>query len=184
MLAVEELAERVKGYQPNADLQLLRKAYDYAEKAHQGQKRKSGDPYFIHPASVAGVICDLRLDLASVCAGLLHDVVEDTLATRKDIEGEFGTEIADLVDGVTKLSQVNFTSKEDRQASSSVRTAAISPCFTAAWPAFTRKSAPGTFHFGSLALWSQQYSHTDTTMPPPSSRSFMVPRDRFASHVP
>ncbi len=116
MLAVEELVERVKGYQPAADTSLLRKAYDYAEKAHHGQKRKSGDPYFTHPASVAGVICDLRLDLASVCAGLLHDVVEDTLATRKDIEGEFGAEIADLVDGVTKLSQVNFTSKEDRQA--------------------------------------------------------------------
>jgi guanosine-3',5'-bis(diphosphate) 3'-pyrophosphohydrolase len=82
----------------------------------RGQTRKSGDPYIVHPVSVAGIIAELRLDTASVCAGLLHDVVEDTLATTEDIEKEFGVEIADLVDGVTKLSKINFTSKEDRQA--------------------------------------------------------------------
>jgi GTP diphosphokinase / guanosine-3',5'-bis(diphosphate) 3'-diphosphatase len=116
MFPVESIIERVQTYQPAADAQLIRRAYDYSKRAHEGQKRKSGDPYFIHPASVAGIITELRLDTASVCAGLLHDVVEDTLATTKDIEREFGAEIADLVDGVTKLSQINFTAKEDRQA--------------------------------------------------------------------
>ena len=116
MLQVEELISRVRSYQPNADVELLQRAYDYSYRAHSGQKRKSGDPYFVHPCSVAGIITELRLDTASVCAGLLHDVVEDTLATTKDIEKEFGGEIASLVDGVTKLSLINFTSKEDRQA--------------------------------------------------------------------
>jgi hypothetical protein len=81
-----QLKERVRSYQPAADLELLERAYLYSEKAHTGQTRKSGDPYFSHPASVAGIITELRLDLASVCAGLLHDVVEDTLATVTDIE--------------------------------------------------------------------------------------------------
>src|SRR6476469_8537932 len=116
MIESSDLIDRVRAYQPAADADLLRRAYDYSEKAHTGQKRKSGDPYFIHPASVAGIITELRLDTASVCAGLLHDVVEDTLATTKDIEREFGGEIASLVDGVTKLGKINFTSKEDRQA--------------------------------------------------------------------
>src|SRR3954468_13013602 len=116
MLEVIDLIDRVRAYQPAADSDLIKRAYDYSSKAHTGQMRKSGDPYFIHPASVAGIITELRLDTASICAGLLHDVVEDTLATTTDIEREFGQEVAFLVDGVTKLSQINFTSKEDRQA--------------------------------------------------------------------
>ena len=116
MLQVDEIIRRVKTYQPAADSDIIKRAYDYSFRMHSGQMRKSGDPYFVHPASVAGIITDLRLDTASVCAGLLHDVVEDTLASSKDIEREFGGEIASLVDGVTKLSQINFTSKEDRQA--------------------------------------------------------------------
>jgi GTP pyrophosphokinase len=116
MLSVLELTERVRTYQPSADTDLISRAYAYGQRAHNGQTRKSGDPYFSHPASVAGIITDLRLDTASVCAGLLPDVVEDTLATTTDIEREFGQEVAFLVDGVTKLSKINFASKEDRQA--------------------------------------------------------------------
>ena len=116
MLSLNELCDRVRAYQPGADVDLIARAYAYGEKAHEGQTRKSGEPYFSHPASVAGVITGLRLDTASVCAGLLHDVVEDTLATTDDIEREFGQEVAFLVDGVTKLSKINFASKEDRQA--------------------------------------------------------------------
>jgi len=116
MLQVEEIIDRVKAYQPTADANLIKRAFDYSFKMHEGQTRKSGDPYIVHPVSVAGIITELRLDTASVCAGLLHDVVEDTLASPKDVEKQFGTEIASLVDGVTKLSKINFTSKEDRQA--------------------------------------------------------------------
>ena len=116
MLQVSEIIDRVRAYQPTADGELIKRAFDYSYKMHEGQMRKSGDPYIIHPVSVAGIITELRLDTASVCAGLLHDVVEDTLASSKDIEKHFGYEIASLVDGVTKLSKINFTSKEDRQA--------------------------------------------------------------------
>ena len=116
MLQVDEIIDRVRAYQPTADGELIKRAFDYSYKMHEGQMRKSGDPYIIHPVSVAGIITELRLDTASVCAGLLHDVVEDTLASSKDIEKHFGYEIASLVDGVTKLSKINFTSKEDRQA--------------------------------------------------------------------
>jgi GTP pyrophosphokinase len=116
MLKLAELVERIRGYHPAADVEIVSRAYDYSVRAHEGQKRKSGDPYFIHPAAVAGIITELRLDTASICAGLLHDVVEDTLATVEDVEREFGAEVAFLVDGVTKLSKINFASKEDRQA--------------------------------------------------------------------
>ena len=116
MLTSADLVDRIRAYQPAVDAQMITMAYAYSEQAHAGQQRKSGDPYFVHPVSVAGILTELRLDAASVCAALLHDVVEDTLATLGDIEEAFGKEIADLVDGVTKLSKINFTSKEDRAA--------------------------------------------------------------------
>jgi len=116
VLAAQDLVDRVTSYHPNADIDLIRRAYDFAQWAHRDQTRKSGDPYFIHPASVAGIIAELRLDTASVIAGLLHDVVEDTEISTTEIARDFGSEVADLVDGVTKLGKINFTSKEDRQA--------------------------------------------------------------------
>ncbi|MEI8257061.1 MAG: HD domain-containing protein, partial [Deltaproteobacteria bacterium] len=118
MAELQDLVQRVIKYHPGADVALIERAFDVAEKAHLGQKRKSGDPYFIHPVSVAKLIADLKLDTASLCAALLHDVVEDTKATVEDIRRDFGDEVAFLVDGVTKLSKFNFTSKEDRQAES------------------------------------------------------------------
>src|SRR5271167_4636223 len=116
MLQAEQLIDRVRAYQPSVDSELIQKAYDYSFRMHAGQTRKSGQPYIVHPVGVAGILADLRLDAASVCAGLLHDVVEDTLATTDEIQKEFRVEVAELVDGVTKLSKINFTSKEDRQA--------------------------------------------------------------------
>ncbi len=116
MLLLDDLVARVRGYHPNADVDLLEKAYLFAANAHSGQMRKSGDPYFIHPTSVAGVIAELRLDVASICAGLLHDVAEDTEVSIPELEKEFGREIATLVDGVTKLGNLSFQSKEDKQA--------------------------------------------------------------------
>jgi len=118
VLSSDALIDIVQAYHPSADGDLIRRAYQFAEWAHKEQLRKSGDPYLIHPVSVAGIIADLRLDTASVCAGLLHDVVEDSAATRETIEGEFGSEIASIVDGVTKLGKFNFNSREDRLAES------------------------------------------------------------------
>ncbi|HEX2879395.1 MAG TPA: bifunctional (p)ppGpp synthetase/guanosine-3',5'-bis(diphosphate) 3'-pyrophosphohydrolase [Polyangiaceae bacterium] len=118
MLALETLTERVGNYLPQADFAAIEHAYQYAQWAHRNQQRKSGDPYFIHPANVAGLIAELRLDTASICAGLLHDVVEDTEVTLPDVEKQFGGEVAGLVDGLTKLNKINFTSREDRQAES------------------------------------------------------------------
>src|SRR6266511_3542465 len=118
MLKLAELVERIRRYHAAADVEIVSRAYDYSLRAHERQKRKSGDPYFIHPASVAGIIAELRLDTASICAGLLHDVVEDTPASLEEIRGSFGQEVATIVDGVTKLGKINFTSREDRQAES------------------------------------------------------------------
>jgi len=110
------LIERVHGYDNAADVELIRRAYEFSAAVHKGQKRASGDPYFTHPVEVAGLIADLKLDVSSVATGLLHDTVEDTLTTLGEIEEQFGSEIAGLVDGVTKISQINFNSREEKQA--------------------------------------------------------------------
>jgi guanosine-3',5'-bis(diphosphate) 3'-pyrophosphohydrolase len=118
LLTADELVSKVEIYQPKAQLDIVRQAYSFAREAHGPQMRKSGDPYFIHPVNVAGIITELQLDVASVCAALLHDVVEDTTVTNSDLDREFGAEISFLVDGVTKLTKINFTSRQDRQAES------------------------------------------------------------------
>lgn len=118
MVRLTDIIEKVKGYHPEADVDAIRKAYVYAAKMHDGQMRKSGDPYFVHPVSVAHIIADMRLDPSSVCAALLHDVVEDTEVSTQELADLFGEEVAFLVDGVTKLGRINFTCKEDQQAES------------------------------------------------------------------
>ena len=112
----EQILSTIKSYDPNADLDVVRRAYDFAAAAHAGQTRRSGDPYVTHPLSVAEIIATLRLDTASVCAGLLHDCVEDTSATVEQLTGLFGKEIAFLVDGVTKLGKLPWSTKEEQQA--------------------------------------------------------------------
>ncbi|MDD2585308.1 MAG: bifunctional (p)ppGpp synthetase/guanosine-3',5'-bis(diphosphate) 3'-pyrophosphohydrolase [Syntrophomonadaceae bacterium] len=112
---VEEIIEQVSKYDPDADFDLIRRAYNYAETAHAGQKRISGEPYIIHPIEVALILADIEMDTPSICAALLHDVVEDTGFTYFNVLNEFGEEIALLVDGVTKLSRINFKSREDAQ---------------------------------------------------------------------
>src|SRR3954452_22601210 len=116
MLRLQDLLTRVQGYHPAADLELVQRCYAFAAKAHDGQLRRSGDPYVIHPLGVASTIADLKLDVPSVCAGLLHDCVEDTSATTEEITKEFGAEISFLVDGVTKLGKIPWTNREERQA--------------------------------------------------------------------
>ena len=103
-------------YNPNADVDLLRKAYVFSAKVHLGQVRLSGEPYLIHPMEVTGILTQLKLDVASVATGLLHDTVEDTLATLEEIRENFGDEIAQMVDGLTKISRIAIRSSEENQA--------------------------------------------------------------------
>lgn len=111
-----ELIDRVKAYDPDVDEALLNKAYVYAMKAHGKQFRASGDPYFAHPLEVAALLTDMKLDESTIATALLHDTIEDTVATYEDIEKNFGKEIADLVDGVTKLSKLELFSERTKQA--------------------------------------------------------------------
>jgi guanosine-3',5'-bis(diphosphate) 3'-pyrophosphohydrolase len=111
-----EICKSLVAYDAGADIQLVQRCYEFAAERHAGQRRRSGEPYVVHPLGVARTITDLRLDVASVCAGLLHDCVEDTSATAEDIGRLFGSEIQFLVDGVTKLGQIPWTTREERQA--------------------------------------------------------------------
>jgi RelA/SpoT family (p)ppGpp synthetase len=111
-----DLTERVKAYNPDSDEALLNRAYVYAMKAHGTQKRASGDPYFSHPIEVAAILTDLKLDDATIAAALLHDTIEDTPATRAEIDEVFGREIGALVEGLTKLKRLDLVSKEAKQA--------------------------------------------------------------------
>ena len=112
----DELIARIERYFPNVDGAFVRSAYDFAEQMHRPQKRQSGEPYFGHVATVAMILADLRMDVATICTGLLHDTVEDTPATNEQLIELFGEEIANLVDGVTKLSQMELRSKRTKQA--------------------------------------------------------------------
>src|ERR1700688_4792802 len=106
MIRQFELVERVKSYDPSADEDALNRAYVFSMKAHGSQMRASGDPYFSHPIEVAGILTDLKLDDLTIATAILHDTIEDTLATPAEIEKLFGKDVARLVDGVTKLSKI------------------------------------------------------------------------------
>ena len=111
-----ELIEKIKTYHPSSDFSMVEKAYKLAVDAHKDQKRKSGEPYIIHPLKVAYILAELELDMESIVAGILHDVIEDTEYSYEDISNMFSEEIAALVDGVTKLGKLSYTTKEEVQA--------------------------------------------------------------------
>ena len=116
MLRQYELVDRVLDYDPHADEAMLNRAYVFSMQAHGGQKRASGDPYFSHPIEVAGILTDLRLDAETIATAILHDTIEDTVATPEQIAGLFGSNVARLVDGVTKLSKIEAQSENERAA--------------------------------------------------------------------
>src|SRR3954469_3477910 len=116
MMRLNDILSKVQAYHPAADLTLIQRVYEFAAKAHDGQLRRSGDPYVVHPLGVAQTIAELKLDVASICAGLLHDCVEDTSVTVEELQKIFGKEIAFLVDGVTKLGKIPWNTREERQA--------------------------------------------------------------------
>ena len=113
--SLDELLELVRSYYPTADLSLIQKAYEFSEKAHSGQIRRSGDPYILHPLGVAAILAELHLDVPSIITALLHDTVEDTHVTLEDVEKNFGPVVARLVDGVTKISLMKFRNTHEKQ---------------------------------------------------------------------
>ena len=118
MLRFNDIADKVLEHHPDADLDLLQRAYVFAAKVHEGQQRLSGEPYLVHPLEVAGVLAEMRLDAAAVVAGLLHDTLEDTLTTAAEIRRLFGEEVGFLVEGLTKIAKIEFSSARERQAES------------------------------------------------------------------
>lgn len=115
-MGIERLCKKVARYGTPEDVQFVRRAYEFANKAHMGQHRCSGEDYIIHPIAVAEILADLEMDAVTVAAALLHDVVEDTPVTEEQLTAEFGTEVRDLVDGVTKLGRLKYLSREEQQA--------------------------------------------------------------------
>src|SRR5688572_32882289 len=116
MIRFEDILDKVEAYKPDFDEELLQKAYIFSAREHRGQVRSSGDPYLIHPLHVASILTEMRLDETSIAVGLLHDVLEDTLTTKEKLGEIFGEEIAELVDGLTKISRYAYVSKEEEQA--------------------------------------------------------------------
>ena len=114
--SVEDLLQKVRSYNPGADLEFIRRAYFFSFEAHGEQKRHEGSPYIEHPLAVASILADMKMDTVSIAAGLLHDTIEDTPTIKEDIQKRFGYELAFLVDSVTKLGKIQFQSKEEAQA--------------------------------------------------------------------
>ena len=117
-IGISQLVSKLEGYLPPTEVERIQDAYDFAFEAHQGQRRRSGEPYITHPVAVADLLADLRLDPQTLIAAILHDVIEDTPTLKEEINRRFGQEVADLVDGVSKLDQIQFKSREEAQAES------------------------------------------------------------------
>ena len=113
--SLKRLINKIKKYAPNSDFKLLEKAYNLSQRAHEKQIRESGEPFITHPMGVAHILEELELDCTSIIAGILHDTVEDTTFTMKELKQEFGEEIANLINGVTKLRKIPYSTKEEQQ---------------------------------------------------------------------
>ncbi|HEY5764643.1 MAG TPA: HD domain-containing protein, partial [Candidatus Deferrimicrobiaceae bacterium] len=118
MLRLNDIVERIQSDRPNANVELIQKAYVFTAKVHHGQVRESGEPYLIHPLNVAYILADWNMDEETVATGLLHDTVEDTVATREEIKDLFGPDVAQMVEGVTKISRVVISDVADQKAES------------------------------------------------------------------
>ncbi|MGD8470924.1 MAG: HD domain-containing protein, partial [Desulfobacteraceae bacterium] len=118
MIRINDIVDKVSDYVPDADLDIIERAYIYSARVHEGQVRLSGEPYLSHPLEVAGILADMKLDPESVAAGILHDVIEDTSATPEEIKALFGPEVLHIVSGVSKLSSLSFGTSQARQAES------------------------------------------------------------------
>ena len=110
-IGINQLVDKLEAYLPHEDVERVQAAYDFAFQAHEGQRRRSGEPYITHPVAVADLLADLRLDPQTLIAAILHDVMEDTPTLKEEITNRFGKEVAELVDGVSKLDQIQFKSR-------------------------------------------------------------------------
>src|SRR3982750_2681559 len=119
MIRFEDLVEKVRATNPEADIELPRRAYVFSAFEHKGQVRHSGEPYLVHPLEVADLLADMKLDVVAIASGLLHDIVEDTQTSIERIKGLFGADIAHVVEGVTKLGAIQFSSSDGRQGGKS-----------------------------------------------------------------
>ena len=117
-IGITQLLNKLESYLPPDQVEQIREAYDFGASAHEGQKRRSGEPYIAHPVAVADLLADLQMDSQTIIAAILHDVIEDTPTLKDEIEIKFGKEVAEIVDGVSKLDQVQFTSRAEAQAES------------------------------------------------------------------
>ena len=115
-MRLNDILDTVSSYAPGADLDVIMRAYVFAGKAHAGQMRKSGEPYLVHPIAVAGILAGMHMDVDTIATGLLHDTMEDCLVTHDDLKALFGVEVADMVEGVTKIGKLKFRSKQEAQA--------------------------------------------------------------------
>ena len=111
---IEQLIEKILSYNPEADVDKVREAYDYADAHHEGQKRNSGEDYIVHPFNVALILAEMNMDVPTIIAGLLHDTIEDTDVTYEDVKERFGEEVAILVEGVTKLKMLSYQTKQEK----------------------------------------------------------------------
>jgi len=118
MIRITDILDKIYEYSPDADVSLIDRAYIYSARVHEGQVRLSGEPYLSHPLEVANILADMKLDMESISAALLHDVIEDTPATKEDISDMFGPGVAHIVEGVTKLSALHAATKVAQQAES------------------------------------------------------------------
>ncbi|HEX7677477.1 MAG TPA: HD domain-containing protein, partial [Thermoanaerobaculia bacterium] len=116
MIRFEDILDKVESYKPDFDEELLDRAFVFSAREHRGQVRSSGEPYLVHPLNVAYILAEMRLDETSIAVGLLHDVLEDTLTTKETLQEIFGDDVAELVDGVTKISRYAYVSREEQQA--------------------------------------------------------------------
>src|SRR5207245_11072275 len=116
MIRFEEIRDKIEVYNPQSNQDLLRRAYVFSALEHRGQVRRSGEPYLVHPLNVAAILADMKADDVSIVVGLLHDVLEDTLTTKEAVAQQFGREVAELVDGLTKIGRFSYVSREEEQA--------------------------------------------------------------------
>ncbi len=142
------LIERVQKQNPQANIRKIRAAYECAAAAHEGQKRKNGEPYIIHPVSVAEIVVEMGLDTDSICAALLHDCIEDTDFGYKEIENKFGTPVAELVDGVTRLGMLRYSKEQEQFEGTCARCSSpwrrISALFSSSWRTVCTMRAPSS----------------------------------------